>query len=555
MKSKNIYKKATILVIIISMFAGLMIFSSPAYAVRSVRNGKITIAYEDIWCDTEIRARYVDSNNYYYFRVLTDEYEIRVITGKKIAGVYTDLSTDYYYNVDSFEIIDNQIKLYNGSSVLRTINDSSLNVSGDWYLYDRYMVHESAFISYDVAADTTPPSQVSGITYTETTPGTINLSWNTSTDNVGVVGYDIEYSLLPDFSTKNATTSTTNSKQLSLSLLTLYYVRVRAYDAADNKGLWSPTLSFTTSTNIPNYITMGVSNSTVSFNNIDIKWNYTGDYNSNAVIKYRYKTIFETEYRPTDGLIMTRGDNFFSASIDASTLLPNTEYSIELFASDVDNVGSIPSAYISFTTLPEVSMLSNALVELNGNNTEVVVGNTYYWFKTPYFEEYPEMFLDNLKPIEFTVTPNIINNPNITNIDYEWYFKPIGFIKDYKKQEEIFTFVFETEQIYGVDDQENPIFNYYLYPDDYFYISKPINLNSSFVAATSSPFYGSYGPFQPTDPLNISFLQCGEYVYQIIFDMNITYLGGHSEQIQTAVTNKAKIIQPNTYRGDWGTSQ
>ena len=41
------------------------------------------------------------------------------------------------------------------------------------------------------AGDTTAPSAPSGLAYTQPASGQIRLSWNASTDNVGVTGYDI----------------------------------------------------------------------------------------------------------------------------------------------------------------------------------------------------------------------------------------------------------------------------------------------------------------------------------------------------------------------------
>ena len=40
--------------------------------------------------------------------------------------------------------------------------------------------------------DTTPPSDVTGLTATAVSPIQINLSWTAATDNIGVVGYRVE---------------------------------------------------------------------------------------------------------------------------------------------------------------------------------------------------------------------------------------------------------------------------------------------------------------------------------------------------------------------------
>lgn len=85
-------------------------------------------------------------------------------------------------------------------------------------------------------ADTTAPTLTGSITATPST-NTLALAWNAATDNVAVTGYDIEHGLTTSYGT--AATSVTNSTTLSgLTASTLYYFRVRAYDAAGNKSEW-----------------------------------------------------------------------------------------------------------------------------------------------------------------------------------------------------------------------------------------------------------------------------------------------------------------------------
>lgn len=92
-------------------------------------------------------------------------------------------------------------------------------------------------------ADTTPPSQVTGLTATGYITTIIDLEWNAATDNVGVTGYTWSWSY--DGYTWNLGGNTT---QLYYSFSapdtnTLYYFRVQAYDAANNQGSWSTTAS------------------------------------------------------------------------------------------------------------------------------------------------------------------------------------------------------------------------------------------------------------------------------------------------------------------------
>lgn len=104
-------------------------------------------------------------------------------------------------------------------------------------------------------SDTTPPSQVTGVTVNSTTSTSAALSWSTASDNVGVAGYQAEY-CVGSGCTNYAnllTTSTPSILFASLSPGTTYQARVKAFDAAGNVSVsYSAPVSFTTnSTALP----------------------------------------------------------------------------------------------------------------------------------------------------------------------------------------------------------------------------------------------------------------------------------------------------------------
>ena len=90
-------------------------------------------------------------------------------------------------------------------------------------------------------ADMTPPSTPTGLTAVAAGSSVINLSWNASTDNVGVTGYIVTRAGI-----LVATPVTTSYEDTGLSAGTTYNYTVAALDAAGNISLNSTSASATT---------------------------------------------------------------------------------------------------------------------------------------------------------------------------------------------------------------------------------------------------------------------------------------------------------------------
>jgi chitodextrinase len=89
-------------------------------------------------------------------------------------------------------------------------------------------------------SDTTAPTVPTGLTVIAASPSQINLSWNPSTDNVGIAGYRIYRN---GFLKSVTNTSTSDS---GLSANTQYCYRVSAYDGANNESSQSAQQCATT---------------------------------------------------------------------------------------------------------------------------------------------------------------------------------------------------------------------------------------------------------------------------------------------------------------------
>src|SRR5262245_11874324 len=92
-------------------------------------------------------------------------------------------------------------------------------------------------------ADTVPPTAPTGLAATAISAAQINLSWNASTDNVGVTGYQILRN-----GTQVGTSTTTSFSDTGLSPSTTYSYAVQAVDAAANTSAASAPASATTLT-------------------------------------------------------------------------------------------------------------------------------------------------------------------------------------------------------------------------------------------------------------------------------------------------------------------
>ncbi|WP_196892943.1 M4 family metallopeptidase [Aureivirga marina] len=99
-------------------------------------------------------------------------------------------------------------------------------------------------------ADTQAPSAPTSLAASGTTKTTTNLTWNASSDNVGVTGYDIYIG-----SNKIGSSTGTNVEISDLSPSTTYTFRVKAKDAANNISGFSNTVSVTTLSNTVSYCT------------------------------------------------------------------------------------------------------------------------------------------------------------------------------------------------------------------------------------------------------------------------------------------------------------
>lgn len=167
----------------------------------------------------------------------------------------TETSFTLSWNASTDNVGVTGYDIYQNGSYLLSTTGTSYNVTGltastsySYYVKAKDAAGNisSASSSLNVTtatpADTEAPSTPSALASSNITESSVALSWNASTDNVGVTGYDIY---------KNgsylANTSSTSFTVTGLSASTTYSFYVKAKDAAGNISSASSSLNVTTS--------------------------------------------------------------------------------------------------------------------------------------------------------------------------------------------------------------------------------------------------------------------------------------------------------------------
>src|SRR5437764_565295 len=179
-----------------------------------------------------------------------------------------------------------------GSAAVLCYSGRSVNARGDlaggWWKWtdDATLLLKGSWSSVSTtpigcvvapAADTTPPTVPTGLVAVAISPTQIRLTWNPSTDNVGVTGYLVYNADTGSVIATTTTTSFTHSGLVPGSLVpgTTHNYRVSAFDAVPNHSPWTdPPVSVTmlppdtTAPSTPTEILV----SAVSSSQINLSW-------------------------------------------------------------------------------------------------------------------------------------------------------------------------------------------------------------------------------------------------------------------------------------------
>ncbi len=205
-----------------------------------------------------------------------------------------------------------------------------------------------------VTADTTPPTNPSGLA-APVTGNTANLSWTASTDNVGVLRYNVYRSTSPGFTPSPANrigqpTGTTFSDG-GLAVNTYYY-KVTAEDAAGNvsgqSNEASATVADATPPTAPTGLTAGAAGTT-----INLSWTAATD--NVGVVRYNVHRGTTTGFTPSaaNRIAQPTGTTYSDSGLGPGTYF--YKVTAEDAAGNVGPVSNTASATVADTIPPSVT--------------------------------------------------------------------------------------------------------------------------------------------------------------------------------------------------------
>lgn len=220
--------------------------------------------------------------------------------------------------------------------------------------------------------DTQAPTTVTGLTVSGKTANSISLSWNASTDNVGVSSYDV---YMNGSLKTNATSSSSNISGLSSS--TNYSFYVVAKDAAGNTSSNSSTVSATTEsggTTNPGTdcvsetfetIPTGSSSSysTRTWTNSGITWTAT-DSRTDQTISNKAITVRDGSLKSSSS-----SNGIGSLTVTSQLKFSGSNGTFNVLVNGVQ-VGTIPySTTAAITTINNINVAGNVVVTLENNSS------------------------------------------------------------------------------------------------------------------------------------------------------------------------------------------
>ncbi len=224
-----------------------------------------------------------------------------------------------------------------------SINGLAHNTSYTFYVQAFDAVHNSsapsALATAITLADSEAPTVPTSVVALATSATSVDVTWVSSSDNLGVTGYEVYV----DGSLNQTVGTTTSATINTLAPETEYSITLKAIDAATNKSSLSTPVSVTTEalpdTEIPS-IPLSVIATATGMYSVDLNWSASTD-NVGVVA---YEIFMNGNYYNS---VST------SATVSITNLTRNTSYSFYVLAKDAASNRSPASAITSVTTLSD----------------------------------------------------------------------------------------------------------------------------------------------------------------------------------------------------------
>lgn len=225
--------------------------------------------------------------------------------------------------------------------------------------------------SPETSNDTQAPTTVTGLTVSGKTANTISLTWNASSDNVGVSAYDVYMN-----GNLNTSVSSTSTIVTGLSASTTYQFYVVARDAAGNSSSNSSIVSATTEAgggtnpstgcineNFETIPASATNYATRTWNNNGITWTAT-DARTDQTISNKAITIRNGSLKSSSA-----SNGIGSLTITSQLKFSGTNGTFNVLVNGVQ-VGTIPySTTATTTTINNINISGNIVVALENNST------------------------------------------------------------------------------------------------------------------------------------------------------------------------------------------
>lgn len=262
------------------------------------------------------------------------------------ANNVTENSIDLSWNASSDNVGVTGYNIFVDGVLYTTVTETFTSVTGlsEATSYEFYVnakddagnVSENSETITETTLDRTPPTVPANLVANGATTSSINISWDASSDNVGVVGYDVYVN-----GDLYASPTETNISVTGLDEATSYEFYVTAKDNAENVSEGSNTISESTLDGTAPTIPQNLTVSNITAMSADVNW----DASSDNVGVHEYEVFLDGVYHST-------------VSSNATTLEGlnhSTAYSVAVVAKDMAGNQSALSESADFYTVTPAS--------------------------------------------------------------------------------------------------------------------------------------------------------------------------------------------------------